>query len=61
MARETGKAWRAQWRYFVSADTFKVDDLDKPVQGLALPRGVIDKLYHLNAERVFQGAWGTVQ
>ena len=61
MARATARAWRAQWRYFVSADTFKADDLDKPVRGLALPRGVIDKLYHLNAERVFKGAWGPVQ
>ena len=57
MARESEKAWREQWRYFTSADTFKVADLDKPVQGLALPRGVIDKLYHLNAERTFPGAW----
>lgn len=61
MARGASRAWRAQWRYFVSADTFKVEDLDQPVQGLALPRGVIDKLYHLNAERVFKGAWGAVQ
>jgi predicted TIM-barrel fold metal-dependent hydrolase len=61
MARETEKAWRAQWRYFVSADVFKVPDLDQPVQGLALPRGVIDKLYRLNAERAFKGAWGTIQ
>ena len=61
MARETIRAWRAQWRYFTSADTFKVADLDQPVQGLALPRGVIDKLYHLNAERTFQGGWGSSQ
>jgi hypothetical protein len=61
MARETGKAWRAQWRYFASDDTFRVADLDQPVHGLALPRGVIDKLYHLNAERAFPGAWGTAR
>ena len=61
MARETEKAWRAQWRFFTSADTFTVYDLDKPVQGLALPSGVIDKLYHLNAERAFPGAWGPAQ
>jgi len=61
MAHETGKAWREQWRYFTSADTFKVADLDKPVKGLALPRGVIDKLYHLNAERTFKGGWGSSQ
>lgn len=58
MARATEKAWREQWRYFASDQTFKVDDLDKPVRGLALPRGVIDKLYRLNAERAFPGAWG---
>jgi hypothetical protein len=61
MARTTEKAWREQWRYFASDQTFKVDDLDKPVQGLALPRGVIDKLYRLNAERAFPGAWGSTR
>ena len=61
MARETEQAWRTQWRWFVSDDTFRVADLDQPVRGLALPRGVIDKLYHLNAERAFRGAWGTAR
>ena len=35
-----------------------VADLDAPVQGLALPREVVDKLYHLNAERIYAGGWG---
>ena len=61
MASTTEKVWREQWRYFTSDQTFKVHDLDKPVQGLALPRGVIDKLYRLNAERAFPGAWGTAR
>jgi len=61
MARETEKAWRAQWRYFVTADIIRTADLDKPVQGLALPRAVVDKLYRRNAERVFKGAWGSAQ
>jgi len=61
MAAETDKAWRAQWRYFATDDTFKVDDLDAPVRGLALPRGVIDRLYGLNAQRAFPGAWGTAR
>ncbi len=50
--------WRMHWRYFNTADSFKVADLDKPVKGLALPREVVDKLYHLNAERTFPTAWG---
>jgi predicted TIM-barrel fold metal-dependent hydrolase len=61
MARETEQAWRAQWRYYVTADTIRTSDLDKPVQGLALPRAVVDKLYHLNAERAYPGAWETTR
>jgi len=61
MAREADRAWRVQWRYFASDETFQVDDLDAPVQGLALPRGVIDKLYGLNAQRAFPGAWGAAR
>jgi predicted TIM-barrel fold metal-dependent hydrolase len=61
MAAETAKAWREQWRYFVTDDTFEVPEVDGPVRGLALPRGVIDKLYRINAEHAFKGAWGTVQ
>ena len=61
LATEATKAWREQWRYFVTADTFTVPEVDGPVKGLALPRVVIDKLYRLNAERAFKGAWGPVQ
>jgi len=58
MADETTKVWHQHWRYFVTAETFKVDELERPVQGLALPRAVVDKLYRLNAENAFKGAWG---
>ena len=58
LAREAEGVWRMHWRYFNTADSFKVSDLDKPVRGLALPKVVVDKLYHLNAERSFPGAWG---
>jgi hypothetical protein len=49
--------WRRDWRYFVTADSFDVPELDQPVRGLALPRKVIDKLYRINAERAFPQAW----
>jgi predicted TIM-barrel fold metal-dependent hydrolase len=58
LAKEAEGVWRMHWRYFNTADSFKVADLDKPVKGLALPREVVDKLYHLNAERIFPTAWG---
>lgn len=57
LATEAERVWREHWRYFNTADRFKVADLDQPVQGLALPKRVVDKLYHLNAERTFPGAW----
>ena len=56
--REAEGVWRMHWRYFNTADSFKVADLDRPVQGLALPREVVDKLYRLNAQAAFAGAWG---
>ena len=58
LAAEAEAVWRMHWRYFNTADSFQVADLDAPVQGLALPRGVVDKLYRLNAQRAFPTAWG---
>ncbi|MBI3350251.1 MAG: amidohydrolase family protein [Burkholderiales bacterium] len=58
LGQEAEGVWRMHWRYFNTADSFKVADLDKPVKGLALPRAVVDKLYRRNAERTFPGAWG---
>lgn len=58
LGQEAESVWRMHWRYFNTADSFQVSDLDKPVQGLALPKAVVDKLYRTNAERAFPGAWG---
>jgi predicted TIM-barrel fold metal-dependent hydrolase len=49
--------WRRDWRYFNTSDSLQVPELDQPVTGLALPRAVVDKLYHLNAERLYPQAW----
>ncbi|RZL39138.1 MAG: amidohydrolase [Rubrivivax sp.] len=61
LAREAEGVWRMHWRYFNTADRFKVSDLDQPVQGLALPKAVVDKLYRTNAERTFAGAWSSTR
>jgi len=58
MGREAEQVWRMHWRYFNTDESFKVADLDRPVQGLALPRDVVDKLYRTNAEHAFPNAWG---
>jgi predicted TIM-barrel fold metal-dependent hydrolase len=49
--------WRRDWRYFNTADSVAVPELDQPVRGLSLPKEVVDKLYHLNAERRYPTAW----
>lgn len=52
--------WRRDWRYFNTDEEFTTPDLDGTVKGLALPKEVADKLFRLNAERVFRGAWEDV-
>ncbi|MCG6927028.1 MAG: amidohydrolase [Acidobacteria bacterium] len=50
--------WRSDWRYFATDLPVEVGRLEEPVQGLNLPKTVVDKLYRLNAERFFPDAWG---
>ena len=57
MRKEAHGRWLSDWIYFSTEQTQSVAELDAPVPGLGLPRGVIDKLYHRNAERMFGAAW----
>lgn len=56
-AADLDTVWRRDWRYFATGERLKVPELDQPVRGLALPRGVIDKLFRQNAEKTFPTAW----
>lgn len=56
-AKDLDTVWRRDWRYFATADSQTVPELDTPVEGLALPRRVIDKLFRENAEKTFPTAW----
>ncbi len=51
------KSWEYQyamaWKYFATNEDFEYDGLK--VQGLALPRSVLHKIYHENAVRWFPG------
>lgn len=51
--REAHAVWLADWRYLATGESQRVDAIDADVPGLALPREVIDKVYHANARRVF--------
>ncbi len=52
--------WRNDWKYFNTDKMVTVPQLSTPVQGLALPKEVVDKIYRLNAERIFPNAWVTL-
>jgi len=51
------EVWLNDWKYFNTDEMVTVPQLDTPVQGLALPKEVVDKLYRLNAVRIFPEAW----
>lgn len=49
---ETRHKWLRDWRYFNTDEMVTVPELDSPVQGLALPRSVVEKIYRTNIQRV---------
>jgi hypothetical protein len=55
--RDAHAVWLRDWRYFNTHQSLQVPELEKPVQGLALPKIVIDKLYSGNARKRFPAAW----
>ncbi len=53
---ETDEFWRSDWAYLATATVQHVAAINADVRGIALPRRVIDKVYYLNARRVFERA-----
>jgi predicted TIM-barrel fold metal-dependent hydrolase len=49
--------WQSEWTYFATDGAVEVRQLEEPVQGLRLPKGVVDKLFRLNAERFLGDPW----
>jgi hypothetical protein len=45
----------SDWQYFVSDEVMNVPDFEDKIQGLKLPKVVIDKIYRINAEKWFPG------
>ena len=52
-AAEADGFWRSDWLYLATGDVQHIGAIKADVQGLALPRSVIDKIYYSNAHRVF--------
>jgi predicted TIM-barrel fold metal-dependent hydrolase len=53
LAAELDHAWRSDWHYLATPEAQRIDDLSADVQGLGLPRSVIDKIYYGNAHRIY--------
>ena len=50
---EADAFWRSDWTYLATGNIQRIDAIKADVRGLALPKRVIDKIYYLNARRVF--------
>lgn len=51
--RSAHAVWTRDWRYLATDESQRVEIIRADVQGLALPREVIDKIYYANARRAF--------
>jgi len=57
LIKNMNERWMLEWKYFNTDEKISVPELDLPVRGLALPKNVVDKIYRLNAEKIFPNAW----
>jgi hypothetical protein len=53
IAAEADAFWRSDWTYLATTRSQHIDAIEADVEGLALPKQVIDKIYYENARRVF--------
>jgi len=59
LGKELTDTWMRDWKYFVTDDTLTSDLVERPFQGLMLPKEVVDKVYYINAQKwfgAFEGA-----
>lgn len=55
--QEVHEKWLTDWKYLNTAEMMAAPEVDGEFQGLALPKKVIDKIYHINARKTFPGAF----
>lgn len=53
--------WLRDWKFFNTDQMVDVPELNDPVQGIALPKIVVNKLYRENALRVFASSWPSME
>ncbi len=57
---QTRERWLRDWEYFNTDKLIEVPELDDPVQGLALSKQVVEKIYRINAKHLFPNSWGRI-
>ncbi len=55
--QEVHEKWLTDWKYLNTAEMMSAPEVDGEFQGLALPQKVIDKMYRINSEKTFPGAF----
>ena len=55
------RRWLRDWKYFNTDTMIKVPELDEPVQGLALPKQTVEKIYRINAQNLFPKSWANTR
>ena len=56
--QQAHEKWLRDWKYFNTDETLSVPELTDPIQGIALPKEVVEKIYRINAMRMFPNCWG---
>jgi predicted TIM-barrel fold metal-dependent hydrolase len=59
-AQEAHAVWLNDWRFLSGGGSLRSDEFDTPFEGLALPREVLNKIYHANARHLFPSGWRTL-
>ncbi len=54
---EVHDKWLEDWKYLASSEFMQTSEFDVKFQGLALPRQVMEKIYRINAEKLYPNAW----
>ena len=52
--QEADDFWRSDWAYLATSAAQHIEAIQADVQGLALPKRIVDKIYYSNARRVFR-------
>jgi len=52
-SRDLAEKWRSNWIYLATDSTQQIKYLPGKVKGLHLPKRVVDKIFHKNADRYF--------